>query len=229
MNFISIANKIGNKARREANNAIKNYGDVPDEVRTELMTTWYKAKYREYVRNLDDDLKLAFADNGLVDVLTKHGFPVKKGTDKITGKWFFVTLRPEPKHEHRFVEFKAEVEEYLKRTMFEKWMMVFEQKGETPDVAGYGYHCHILAKCADWATKQKMINDTKRGWGKWLGGDVPDAFVEIAKVETLTDRDNKIRYMTVAKADEYKQAAMLIDKIFRERYKLSDSYTSSNW
>lgn len=230
MNFISIANKIGEKARRESKKILKGFEDINDENKRILAEEWYKAKYRELVKNLDSDLTLAFEDNGLVDVLNKHGFPIKKNEMKLTGKWFFITLRPENKHEHRFIEFKPQVEEYLKRSMFEEWLAVYEQKGENIETLGKGFHVHIVAKCADWATKKKMINDTKSTWKKWLGGDVPDAFVQIDKIETEQHRSQLLdNYMIGNKKDEWKKPAVLMDKAFRLMHKLDDSYKSKGW
>lgn len=236
MNFISIANKIGKRARKDATASAEREGTAHYETMSrEDVKVWinnratelYQIQFDKQVRELDQDLTQAFKTNGLIDILSKHGFNMKRGTEKITGKWFFITLRPEKKHEHRFTDFKAEVMEYLKRTMFVDWSMVFEQKGETQETIGEGYHCHILCKCADWATKKKMINDTKSTWKKWLNGDVPDAFVQIDKVETITDKDNKIRYMNGEKADEWKQKAVEMDTVFREHHHLEKLYKPS--
>lgn len=236
MNFISIANKIGKRARKEALAFAEKEGYARYETfEREEVQQWinersrelYQVQFDKQVKELDQDLTQAFKADGLIDVLNKHGFKMKKGNDKISGKWFFITLRPEKKHEHRFNDFKQEVMEYLKRTMFIDWTMVFEQKGETEETLGEGYHCHILSRCADWATKQKMINDTKSTWKKWLNGDVPDAFVQIDKVETTTDHDNKIKYMSGDKADEWKQKAVEMDILFREKYHLEKLYKPS--
>lgn len=235
MNFISIANKIGNKARKQALKLAEEEGYLLyEKIEREKVQEYinkrsgelYQSMFDKEVKNLDNDLTSAFKTNGLVDVLTKHGFPIKKDSQKLTGKWFFITLRPATEHEHRFVEFKAMVFKYLERTMFINWKLSFEQKGETTEEMGKGYHVHIIADCATWCTKKKMIKDTKRSWDKWLNGYVPDAFVQIDKMETTTDKLVKELYITGHKKEKHKEKAIAIDEQWRSKEGLRPTYSS---
>lgn len=234
-NFIQIADKYINRAYREALKLMKEnhqnlLGDTSPESQKErnrLLKEKTQNCFDDNVKRLDLGLTLALKENGLVDVLEKHGFKLRQPVnEKLTGKWFFITLRPAPEHEHRFIEFKPMVFKYMERTMFIKWMLAFEQKGESTEEMGKGYHVHIIANCAGWCTKKKMITDTKSTWDKWLNGYVPDAFVQIDKVETTTEKNVKELYITGNKKEEHKKKAITIDNEWRSSIGLQPTYCS---
>lgn len=227
MNFISIANKIGNKARREAEKKLKLYENITDEERTQLKKQFYQQYYKSEVFYLDCDLTTASQEGGLKDILDKHGFHIKKPEEKLTGKWFWITLRPSPEHNERFDSFKQQTFDYMKRKMFLDWKLVFEQKGETDEQMGTGYHVHIIANCKKNINKQKLIRDTKSTWSPWLNGYCPEAFIEIEKMETQTEYNNRIKYITGEKKDEYKHAAQKIDINWRVKKGLKNIYENN--
>lgn len=236
MNFVQVARSVGRAARKAARSRrdmmLKAGQDTTltqDEV-DKMAAEIYKQEYRlAYIREeleLREDLTMAFREGGIRDILAEFGFEVNKPSTKIAGKWFFITLRPSNEHEHRFVDFKPMVFKYLERTMFINWMLAFEQKGKNNDEIGKGYHVHIIAECAKWCTKKKMINDTKRTWDKWLNGNVPDAFVQIDKIETEQEKKIKELYITGHKSDQHKQEAIATDIIWRSNVGLQPTYCS---
>lgn len=235
MNFISIANKIGNRARKSAikqaeEEAYILYEKVEREKVQEFINKrteeLYQIQFDKEVKNLDKDLTTAFKTEGLKDVLAKHGFAIKKPDEKLTGKWFWITLRPSPEHRNRFVEFKQQTFKYLERTMFIKWKLAFEQKGETEETMGEGYHVHIIAQCANWCSIKKMVTDTKSTWDKWFNGYVPNAFVEIDKLTTVKEVEIKELYINGHKSDKHKQPAIVIDTLWRKNAGLQPTYCS---
>lgn len=230
MNFISIANKIGNKARKHAVKQTQDlWGKTPENAVSEETKKAYIKFYRQEVLNLNDDLTEAFKDGGLVDVLKKHGFGLLRPDEKLTGTWFWITLRPRDEDKDRFTDFMIQTFAYLEREMFINWKMTFEQKGETMETLGTGYHCHIIANLKDRYHLKRVIKDTKSTWDKWFGGYVPDPFVKAIKMVTKKDVEIKTLYISGHKGAKHKKVAMELDPIWRKNISIKDEYTSRNW
>lgn len=225
--YARIADKEANMAIRQLHGLKNNVNDTEEELakyREEYMKHW-KMAWKQQIKLLDMGLTQAKEYGDLIDVLQRHGFTVKKGDNMLTGKWFWITLRPAAEHNERFDSFKEQVREYIKRKMFLGWTYAFEQKGETEEEMGKGYHVHIIAECTNNMNKAKVIRDTKSSWKQWLGGDCPDAFIQVEKMEKQTEYQNRLKYITEKKGESYKHAAQEIDKIWRKQKKLYDTYS----
>lgn len=222
--YISLVNRIGEKAHREALKSAQPLIENTDAF-NRFVAEKVKDNFKEYIKRLDTSLTLA-EDLGLKTVLEKHGFGMKKSAEMLVGKWFWITLRPSAEHQERFDSFKQQVFDYMKRKMFIGWKLAFEQKGETNEQMGTGYHVHILAECTNNMNKAKLIRDSKSSWKQWLGGDCPEAFIQVEKMEKKQEYQNRYKYITEQKGESYKHAAQAIDIIFRKTKNLNDIYSS---
>lgn len=161
-------------------------------------------------------------------ILEETGMMSKQST-KISGNWMWITLRPADEHKHRFADFRNLVENtYLNRAMFLDKIWVWEQKGETPETIGKGYHVHILANMRKGLMKTQAIKDTKSTFNKWLNGEVPDAFVEIEYVRSEDHYNNICAYIQGYKKDDWKEPACILDPEWRTSKGLKNIYGDIN-
>lgn len=71
---------------------------------------------------------------------------------------YFITIRPN-EAAIDFAAFRALVNKFLARKCFVSYTMVFEQKGESAESLGTGFHAHILASMTQTA-KGQVLRDT---------------------------------------------------------------------
>ena len=113
---------------------------------------------------------------------------------------------------------------------FDKWMYCYEQKGESEDKAGDGFHVHLIGHLRDACQKKDLIRKSKCQWAKFFGVPtglkVPDAFIEVSKISSTLHLHNIKKYMKGDKKHEYKAKACLIDPIWRSKESLQPMYES---
>ena len=150
--------------------------------------------------------------------------PVEKLDDN---NYWWITMRP---NSGLFKDFQKNFEiSYLPNMKFDKWMYCFEQKGETEDKAGDGFHVHLIAHLPKYCQKKDLINKSKCQFAKYFGvpsSKIPEAFIEIEKISSVQHLHNLKEYMLGNKKDEYKAKACLIDPIWRTKESLLTIYKS---
>lgn len=167
--------------------------------------------------------KACMLNEKLTHLLSKYN--IQKENNKLAENWLWITLRPPPEKEKEFNEFKYICEkDYLSRKMFLGGQYCYEQKGDTPESMGKGYHIHILAQCRVGLMKNQVIKDSKSTFRKWLKGEVYDAFVDVDYVRTESDFNRIEMYMSGAKTDDWKDVPCELDPIWRESLGLSSIY-----
>lgn len=220
---------MGNKARKAVtNDPIYKHAET-DEERKTLSIVLYRAYYKKYVQDLKNDLTMAEEDGGLKDVLNEMGYPILKAEQKLKENWWWITLRPGNEHKDRFTDFLVQTFKYLDREMFIMWKAAFEQKGNTTEEIGTGYHVHIIAQLKDRYHLSRVIKDTKSTWDKFLGGYVPDPFVKAVKLTSIKELQIKSLYINGNKSDKDKKQAVELDPVWRKSINIQDSYYSKNW
>jgi len=136
-----------NKAKKDA-----------DKMATAMSQGDYE-KYKEiYNQNYEMSMKISFRefDNYLEISKQLHEkyLEFSQGGDKE----YFITLRPDDKRVS-FDDFQQKVIEYLNRKCFITYDCSFEQKGESDETLGNGFHCHIIAKMKQ-LSKAHVLRDT---------------------------------------------------------------------
>ncbi len=223
-------NKVANLVRMyryARKQALKDLGplihdpDTDQTTITELLEKTTDTKMQIELNYLDNALKYA---NQFDEILERNGI-CKANPKLLKDNYFFITIRPGDEHKHRFSEFKHLITtKYLTRSMFTSYRYAYEQKGETTEDIGKGYHIHIIAHCPNYLKKTQLIKDTKSTFNKFCNGEVPDAFVQVDYVKTLDHYNNIHAYMSGYKADDWKDKACAMDKPWREKLGLEDSY-----
>lgn len=168
-----------------------------------------------------------YESNRLNKVLDENGY--KDKTD-----YTFITLNAKP--EIPFDELKTATEDIVSKIGWirdNEYSYVYEQRGDNPDEYS-GYHVHMVVKTKDTALTQ-IRRDLKRKAARILDMDIVKSF-DMGKnrkgpLSILPNRqiDNTLKYMLDWKKDIKKHAKQIIDKEFREKYKLDRIYDNPNF
>lgn len=221
MNQLTVLDRI---ARRATTKALKNINGALSAEYEKLGIT-YENLYEQY---LDEEFRLL--EKGLQlkprldELLIKYNMANAK-PENLSKNYLWITLRPADIHVDRFNDFKHIVlTQYLTRNMFINYKYAWEQKGETPDEIGKGYHIHILAHCPNYLKGTQLKKDTKSTFNKFCNGEVHDAFVDYKYVRTKDDFFSKRAYMMGYKSDDWKDPACAMDIPWRKKYNLDNLY-----
>lgn len=130
------------------------------------------------------------------------------GSNKENVRHYMLSVRP-PEGTN-FVTFKRDTEEFINKWV-EKWCWVeyaYEQKGESIETMGKGFHCHMV-----FATKTPnyypthILRDAKRQWTYVAANCI--------QCDTLNNVERARYYIRGDKNDE-KEAAVMMDNIWRQ-------------
>lgn len=151
------------------------------------------------------------------DILLKDKLAVEHNNG-----WLFITINPKPSV--TFPEFQKKVEKLVNRNMFSSCIFAYEQRGSTPDLAGKGFHVHILAK-RNLSYKPFNCKKNTKNTCKSLVGRVEDP--RQLNIQVIGDefaQDKKEYFLGQNKTGEGKQEKQSIDKIWRKSLSLRDFY-----
>lgn len=86
------------------------------------------------------------------DINVELGLTVAK-----TNRRFFITIRPDNR-KITFTDFYKLVHKLVHRNCFTNYMLTFEQKGESEDTLGHGFHVHMVAEMTQ-KGKAEVVRD----------------------------------------------------------------------
>lgn len=185
--------------------------------------------YNEYVKdfkaNAMKNLKKLINDHMemaelVEEVAIERGF--KQRSTRIAG-YKFITIRPPPTT--HFESFFRAVNEYLGRKWIKSFELVFEQKGETEETMGLGFHVHIIVQHASNKGKTAMIEECQNDFKKYnitLGGNQP--YIAPIKDEANLERVLNGYMADWKKTDLLKCAAFNMDEPWRQKIGLLRKY-----
>lgn len=230
MNYANLCQRFENKAMKERIKfeAELETAGMSAEVIKQAGQARYESTWAILEQSLDRGLTMGARPNGIKDILAKHGFGmnIKAKETKIDGKWWFITFKPSPDHKDRFSDFMTVCMTYLRRDFIKQWTACFEQNGENENELGKGYHIHILCEInIGFATLKRNTTST---WHKFFKDDVPNAFHDYVEIKTIEQAHVRLSYMNGHKKEEYKQAAIPFNAIWRKKHCLKDIYESDN-
>jgi len=132
--------------------------------------------------------------------------------------WYFLTVNPAP--DIKLTVFMKTVEKALKKKWITYYLMVYEQRGETEEEAGRGFHTHIIFNKG--CKHCKIVSEMKNTFSKMCDCSKDNFFNLVSIGEE--EKKRKIEYLIGQKADVEKHKKQEIDIIFRERNKLKSYY-----
>lgn len=209
MNFYTVASKIlkqAKKARLEQakrNDRYKDqFGSIPDDIPTP--DDAYELAFNNEMKEFDDTCNLG------IDLMFRFTSRMKQVTESNGERWYFITVRPP--HTTTWLTFKSVCEAFCNKWQH-KWIectYVFEQKGESEESLGHGFHWHM-----------RFATNTVNYYPSHILRDLTKHFDFVAKncikVETIKSLERCIEYMQGDKKSDAKKLACDMDIIWRQQ------------
>jgi len=139
---------------------------------------------------------------------------------EVKKEWYFLTINPRP--DITLTEFMKTIVKALKKRWINYYIMVIEQRGETEEELGKGFHTHIIFNKG--IKHCKVIKEMSNTFKKMC--DTSNYHLFNIKSIGEEEKKRKIEYILGEKADDGKHLKQQMDKIFRERNKLKSYYIS---
>ncbi len=147
----------------------------------------------------------------------------EKKTSSSKNAYVWITINPKP--DINVCKFRKACVNVAKRSFFKNAMYVYEQRGDSDETIGKGFHCHMLAE-RDF-TKTTRPSHMKRDIGNSvkniLNLNAKNPYIQFVDAEYAKD---KIRYMLGDKdlhKDE-KDIKLVYDKLWRDRENIEHIY-----
>lgn len=147
---------------------------------------------------------------------------------KVDNTFVFLTISPAP--DILFPDFLKKFLKFLNTSLFEDYCAVIEQRGNTPDTLGIGFHAHILFKRRTPLTEGLPPTDIKRKlrdiWRKFTMVTNPQVF----NIQFIPSNyaEDKLNYILSTKTGKGKKQKQDFDILFREKHSLQSHYGNKN-
>lgn len=134
----------------------------------------------------------------------------------------YLWLTINPKSDVSLQNFKERVEKAANRTMFKDYLYVYEQRGDTEDSMGNGFHSHLLLKRNLDYKPCKVISNLKNSFKDMTLVDNKEIF----NYHWLDDKykKDKVEYITGLKTGLNKDSKQEMDRIWRKHEDLEVLY-----
>ena len=175
-----------------------------------------KKKYMEII-HLEHELGL----NSSFNDLESYSQQLKSlKANKRGNLWLYLTINP--KKGSSFFDFKPLLERFVKRKIIEQFFYCYEQRGQTENELGEGFHCHLLLKRSLRVPPNKFVRNAKNTFKKITNVNNPQIFhYRWCPQEYLID---KIAYISGHKNDEEKDLKCKMDTVWRLLHSLQPYY-----
>jgi len=217
--WFTAAAKMEKEAERKAKDAyMKSYdqklkavskydANTEKAIREEAMSAYDKAKeeaIQELMKKFDNTLNLG------IDLMMRAHNRIRTAQMTNGERWYFLTVRPPPNTDLK--KFIADTESFCDKWQ-NKWhecIYVYEQKGETEDTLGQGFHMHMRI-CTTWPNyyPSHILRDACKAY--------PYTAPNCIKLETVKSLERTIEYMKGDKKSDQKKPAVLMDTVWREK------------
>lgn len=184
-------------------------------------------------RFLEDELRLVRKDIEYAklvrEILETEGMiSHSREARSLPDKWCLITIRPDETPNIR--NFHDALRCGLAKSLFLDYMYAFEQKGESPEDMGKGFHVHILAKVTE---STRVQNITTALQGKRTPLSKYNFVLQVGNgrnkfIPDQTGYDRAMNYIRGDKHNDAKKAACDIDIIWRRANNLEPLYTKPN-
>jgi len=143
----------------------------------------------------------------------------KNKDDESKSDFVFITVNPSP--DVPLSDFRKAVDKSVKKTFIKKSLHVIEQRGETMEELGKGFHTHILIDKGDFRPSH-LRREFARTFSKVCDTSNPHCFnINYCKIEDIPKRQN---YILGSKKDVAKHKKQLMDKEFRKKFAIKEYY-----
>jgi len=134
--------------------------------------------------------------------------------------YVFITINPKP--DVSFETFRNKVDKFVNRNCFKQYRYVFEQRSDTEQDMGKGFHAHILLKRNLDYKPSKIIVNTKNTFKGITQVDNPQILnIQNIGADYAKDKDE---YITGVKTGEGKDKKQEIDILWRKANNIDSVY-----
>ncbi len=140
----------------------------------------------------------------------------------------FLTIPPAPDID--FSDFRKKFIKFLTTTLFQDYCAVIEQRGNSPETLGQGFHAHILFKRRTPLSEGLPPTDIKRKlrdiWRKFTMVSNPQVF-NIQFIPT-SEVPTKLEYILSTKTGKGKKVKQDYDILFRKQHDIPSYYGNAD-
>jgi len=147
---------------------------------------------------------------------------------KADNTFVFLTISPAPDID--FPDFYKKFTKFLKTSLFNDYCAVIEQRGNSPETLGLGFHAHILFKRCTPLAEGLPPTDLKRKlrdiWKKFTMVKNSQVFnIQFIPTEYAYD---KLNYILSTKTGEGKKQKQDYDLLFRKQHDIPSHFGNEN-
>lgn len=135
-------------------------------------------------------------------------------------KYIFLTINPNPRITLK--DFVYTCDKMMSKTWMTNYLYCYEQRGETPEECGKGYHFHAIIEKPSNKAYSHIIRELATSAGKLC--DTSEYHFYNLKNISDEEKERKIVYITGKKADPAKWLKQEMDIPFREKNNLKSYY-----
>jgi len=174
------------------------------------------------IHDPDPDIELCkmYNELWLKDAYQRYSYIEREETIKKKCKYIFLTINPAPLITLK--EFIRCMEKLMSKTWIQKYLYVFEQRGETEEEVGKGFHFHAIIEKPSNKSYTHIIRELSMGANK-VCDTSNHHFYNLKNIDE-NEMERKIKYITDIKADPAKHLKQQMDVIFRKNEKLLSYY-----
>lgn len=145
-----------------------------------------------------------------------------KKQEEIKGKTKYIFLTINPNAQVDFKEFMRVINKMMSKNWITNYLYVIEQRGETLDELGKGFHFHGIIEKPSNKAYQHMVRELSSSANRVC--DTSNFHFFNLKNISEEEKERKIVYITGSKADEAKHKKQELDIIFRKNNNLLSYY-----
>lgn len=176
--------------------------------------------YPEHMWGWDTELDRMFSEAYERRNKERYDYLIKQEEIKNKTKYIFLTINPNA--QITLLEFIKTIEKMMTKSWITNYLYVIEQRGETLDELGKGFHFHLILEKPQAKSYQHMIRELSNTANKVC--DTSNFHFFNIKNISEEEKERKIIYLTGIKADAAKHKKQEMDIIFRKNNNLLSYY-----
>lgn len=135
-------------------------------------------------------------------------------------KYIFLTINPNP--HITLLDFLGKINKMMTKKWITNYLYVFEQRGETLEELGKGFHFHLILE----KPKTKKYSEMLRELANSANAVTDSSNYNFFNIKNISEeeKERKIKYLTGRKADDSKHLKQDMDIIFRKNNNLLSYY-----
>ena len=186
------------------------------------METWEEDGIIYTVYPEDEINVMARQYTAIVDRLTlqRYAYIAQQTEQKNKYKYLFLTINPNP--HITLKEFIVATTKMMSKPWIAKYLYCYEQRGETEEECGKGFHFHAIIEKPDGKSYAHILRELSSSANKLCDTSCMN-FFNIKNISE-EEKNRKITYITGQKADALKHAKQQMDIPFRQRNNLLSFY-----